>query len=157
MNTTNGYTLKDSYYVNFNRELAAEATLQLLDDHQTSTGKPTLDFIYAASTDIALGALDSLKQRGLEKVIQVNGWGGGSAELDSIRKKELDFTVMRMNDDNGVAMAEAIALDISGLSNQVPTIYSGSFRQVTQNTKEKQIQRFEQRAFRYSNNDPQTP
>jgi len=146
------FYLQDSYYVNFDRQLAADATMELIANHTSEVGNLDLDFIYAASTDIALGVLDTLKQHGLKKRVVVNGWGGGSAELDSIRQGELDFTVMRMNDDNGVAMAEAIALDLEGKTDQVPTIYSGSFRLVDQQTDENQLQRFEARAFRYSNN-----
>jgi len=146
------FYLQDSYYVSFDRQLAADATIELIANHTTDDGKFKLDFIYAASTDIALGALDTLKKYGLKEQVTVNGWGGGSAELDSIRQDELDFTVMRMNDDNGVAMAEAIALDQQGKPEQVPTIYSGSFRLVTQQTDDDQLKRFETRAFRYSNN-----
>lgn len=144
-----GFHLKDSYYVDFDRAKAKAATLQLIKDHSRDD-KTELDFIYATSTDIALGALDALTQLGLEQRIQINGWGGGSSELSSLRNQGLDFTVMRMNDDNGVAMAEAIGLDLLGKSNHVPTIYSGSFRLVSQSTKPKQLKRFESRAFRYS-------
>lgn len=149
MNRAQGFHLKDSYYVNFDRSMAAEATLELLKQFPDDSTE-SLDFIYAASTDIALGALDTLKAQNREQDIIVNGWGGGSAELESIRNNELDFTVMRMNDDNGVAMAEAIALDLQGNKAQVPTVYSGSFRLVDQSIDDDQLQRFESRAFRYS-------
>lgn len=148
MNASSGYQLQDSYYVNFDRALAKAATQQLIKDHQQD--QSPLDFIYATSTDIALGTLDALTELGLEQNITVNGWGGGSSELNQLKAKSLDFTVMRMNDDNGVAMAEAIGMDLLGETAQVPTIYSGSFRLVTQDTKPKQLQRFEERAFRYS-------
>lgn len=64
---------------------------------------------------------------------------------------EMDVTVMRMNDDNGVAMAEAIRLDLQGNVAMVPTIYSGSFSIVDQsigNTKLDELKK--NRAFRYS-------
>ncbi len=87
-----------------------------------------IKFIYACSTDIALGVIEVLKQRNLLGKIEVNGWGGGgNSELEAIEKGELDITVMRMNDDNGVAMAEAIKLDLENKSSLVPTIYSGDF------------------------------
>ncbi|MFC3152889.1 substrate-binding domain-containing protein [Litoribrevibacter euphylliae] len=165
MRAAHNFHLKDSYYVDFDRAKAKAATLQLIKDHHqpdasadTNAGTHTnkLDFIYATSTDIALGALDALKELGLEQDIQINGWGGGSSELNSLKAKELSFTVMRMNDDNGVAMAEAIGLDLLGKSDQVPTIYSGSFRLVDQTIKPKQLNRFESRAFRYSNLSSET-
>ena len=66
MNASNGFHLKDSYYVNFDRSMATEAPEQLINDH-TKNGKFGLDFIYAASTDIALGAIDALEKKGLKK------------------------------------------------------------------------------------------
>ncbi|MCP4669783.1 MAG: substrate-binding domain-containing protein, partial [Desulfobacula sp.] len=93
-------------YTGGNREKARNAALKIIDKH------PDINFIHACSTDIAFGALDALKKRKLLGKILVNGWGGGANELKSLLSKELDFTVMRMNDDNGVAMAEAIRMDI---------------------------------------------
>ncbi len=149
-----GYQLRDSYYVNFNRDMARQATLALLADH-AQPGRNRLDFIYATSTDIALGALDAMSEVALADRPFINGWGGGSSELAELKKATLDFTVMRMNDDSGVAMAEAIGLDLVGQAEDVPTIYSGSFRLVTQETRPKQLERFENRAFRYSNDTTQ--
>ncbi len=133
-----------SYYVDFNREKAATATREIIKDH------PNIKFIYACSTDIALGVSDVLAETGLTGKVIVNGWGGGSAELDAIQDGLLNFTVMRMNDDNGVAMAEGIALDLLGKGAEVPTLYSGDFRLVDQGTSAKDIKELKQRAFRYS-------
>lgn len=134
-----------SYYVNFDRERAYLATMDLLSRHQD------LDLIYACSTDIALGAVDALRETGRLGEILVNGWGGGTAELDAIAAGELDFTVMRMNDDNGVAMAEAIRMDLMGKAASVPRVFSGDFRLVDQQTSEAEIDRLKANAFRYSN------
>ncbi len=133
-----------SYYVDFNREKAVTATREILKEH------PNIKFIYACSTDIALGVSDVLAELGLTGKVMVNGWGGGSAELIAIQNGQLNFTVMRMNDDNGVAMAEGIALDLLGRAHEVPTLYSGDFRMVDQNTSAKEIVALKQRAFRYS-------
>lgn len=136
--------LVQSYYIGFNKQKAREATFDLLLNHQD------IDFIYACSTDIALGIIDALKEKKLLGKIKVNGWGGGSAELDSIQKNEMDFTVMRMNDDNGVAMAEAIKLDFLGKSNEVPLIYSGEFRLIKKGIHPQELFLLKSRAFRYS-------
>ncbi len=80
----------------------------------------------------------------------LNGWGGGSAELEAIKKGELDVTVMRMNDDNGVAMAEAIRLRLLDRDREVPTIFSGQFKLVSGSTPKEEIRTFQKRAFRYS-------
>ncbi len=136
--------LVDSYYTNFNKEKAMVATREILDTHKD------LKFIYACSTDIALGAIEVIKERNLMGKIMVNGWGGGSSELASIEANELDITVMRMNDDNGVAMAEAIKLELEGNTNKVPQIYSGDFQLVKQGEDKKRLQMYKDRAFRYT-------
>ncbi len=133
-----------AYYVDFNREKARKAALEIIAE------TPDIDFIHAASTDIALGVIDALKETGKLGKIMVNGWGGGSAELEALRKGELDFTVMRMNDDNGVAMAEAIKLDLLGKGEKVPLIYSGTFRLIRKDTPAAKISDYMRYAFRYS-------
>lgn len=138
-------TLVASYYVNFDRERAYLATKDLLARHGD------LDLIYACSTDIALGVIDALKELGRLDDILVNGWGGGSPELEAMVAGELDFTVMRMNDDNGVAMAEAIRLDLAGDSASVPTVFSGDFVLIDQQTSAQELDRLKAYAFRYSN------
>ena len=144
MNKNSKLELIDSYYTDFNKQKAKKATLNLLENHKD------IQFIYACSTDIALGAIDALKVKNLLGKIKVNGWGGGSAELDAIQKNEMDFTVMRMNDDNGVAMAEAIKLDILGKEKQVPLIYSGEFKLVKKGISNSSLEKLKNRAFRYS-------
>lgn len=133
-----------SYYVGYDREKSRNATQRILEEN------PDLAFIYACSTDIALGALDAIQAaRGGRKVV-TNGWGGGSAELEAIAAGHLDVTVMRMNDDNGVAMAEAIALDQAGREDEVPVVYSGAFELVTSEDSTHRIDDLKARAFRYS-------
>lgn len=134
----------DSYYTNFSKEKAMAATREILDTHKD------LKFIYACSTDIALGALEVLKERNLIGKVLVNGWGGGSNELIAIESNELDVTVMRMNDDNGVAMAEALKLDIEGMTLKVPQVYSGDFQLIEKNVDSKSLQKYKDRAFRYT-------
>lgn len=137
-------TLVSAYYTDGNREKSKQATLEILKDH------PGVKFIYACSTDTAIGAIDALRQTGRLGQIMVNGWGGGSDELKAIITGDMDVTVMRMNDDNGVAMAEAIRLDIEGRSEQIPTVYYGDFALVEKGIGEDELQQLKNRAFRYS-------
>lgn len=136
------FRLVSEFYTSGDRAKSRRATLKIINKH------PDVDFIYACSTDIAFGVLDALKERGLKKKIVVNGWGGGTSELKSILKKDLDFTVMRMNDDNGVAMAEAIRLDL--LAKKIPQVYSGKMVIVGQETSLLKISSLQKEAFRYS-------
>ena len=135
------------YYTNFNKKKAKEATLDLLRINSD------IKFIYACSTDIAFGVIEALKEKNLLGKIEVNGWGGGDRELKAIENHFLDITVMRMNDDNGVAMAEAIKLDVLGQKDKVPTIYSGEFEIVKKGIKKEKLEELKKRAFRYTFDD----
>lgn len=137
--------LVSAHYTEGQREQAKTIALSVLED------SPQLKFFYACSTDVALGALDALKATGRINQVAFNGWGGGSSELESIVAGEMDVTVMRMNDDNGVAMAEAIRLDLENRSDQVPLVYSGEFSLVEKGIETSKLKGLQVRAFRYSN------
>jgi len=144
MEENSSLKLQAAFYTDGQYDKARAATEQIIEEY------PDIDFIYACSTNIALAAVEVLKERGLKDRVLVNGWGGGSAELESLALGELDFTVMRMNDDNGVAMAEAVRLDLLGRPEEVPALYSGDFQLVTQDTGREERDAFMERAFRYS-------
>ncbi|GAB2650881.1 autoinducer 2-binding periplasmic protein LuxP [Vibrio panuliri] len=135
------YQLASSFYTEATRESGYSATIGAVEKD------PDLDFIYACSTDVALGAVEALSEL-KRSDIAINGWGGGTAELDAIERGDLDVTVMRMNDDTGVAMAEAIKWDLE--DKIVPTVYSGDFELVTSGDSTQKIERLKRRAFRYS-------
>ncbi|MCV5919740.1 ABC transporter substrate-binding protein, partial [Escherichia coli] len=80
--------LQSAYYTKATKQSGYEAAKASLEKY------PDVDFIYACSTDVALGAVDALKELGRDDVM-INGWGGGSAELEALSKGELDVTVMR--------------------------------------------------------------
>ncbi len=139
-----GYVMRQAFYTDINREKASQAVLQTL------ATKPDINLIYACTTDIALGAMDALKTLNKEEHIILNGWGGGSAELEALANGHLDLTVMRMNDDTGVAMAEAIHLDQAGKANLIPLAYSGDYAVVDKYTSARELERLKDYAFRYS-------
>lgn len=147
MHQGNGPRLAASFYTDGSREKARNAVVNSMA--QISD----LQFIYTCSTDVALGAVDGLKEAGAINRIAVNGWGGGSAELAALANGDLDVTVMRLNDDNGVAMAEAIRLELLGRKKEVPTIFSGEFILVTGDNSPEELNALRQRAFRYSGID----
>lgn len=139
-----GMVLRQAFYTDVERDKASKAVLQAL------TANPDINLIYACTTDIAFGAADALKTLGRQDQVLLNGWGGGSAELDALVRGELDLTVMRMNDDNGVAMAEAIRLDLEGQAHRLPRVYSGDFAVVDRHTPPAELERLKAHAFRYS-------
>ncbi|MGF1748282.1 autoinducer 2-binding periplasmic protein LuxP [Vibrio cionasavignyae] len=143
MSAEDSYRLASSYYTKANKESGYQAAIDTLTEH------PEIKFIYACATDVALGAAEAIKELKRDDVV-INGWGGGSAELEAINKGDLDVTVMRMNDDTGVAMAEAIKWDLE--SKPVPTVFSGDFELVTSDDSATKIERLKAQAFRYSDN-----
>ena len=134
------FKLKSSFYTKSDKESGYKAAKISIERNNN------LDFIYACATDVALGAAEAIRESGLD--IKLNGWGGGSAELEALARGDLDVTVMRMNDDTGIAMAEAIKWDLEGFA--VPTVYSGDFEIVTKNDTPEHIESLKKRAFRYS-------
>ncbi|AXH11323.1 substrate-binding domain-containing protein [Halarcobacter bivalviorum] len=147
LNENSKLKLTHEYYTDVNKEKAKLATLDLLSRDSN------LKFIYACSTDIAFGVIEALKEKNLLGQIKVNGWGGGSNELTAIENNLLDITVMRMSDDSGVAMAEAIKLDITNQAYKVPTIYSGEFAIVEKGIEQVELEKLKNRAFRYTKDD----
>ncbi|EHA1124647.1 ABC transporter substrate-binding protein [Vibrio navarrensis] len=141
LNRDNHFQLRSSFYTKATKESGYETAMMSLEKY------PDVNFIYACSTDVALGALDALKELKRDDIV-LNGWGGGSAELDAISAGDLDLTVMRMNDDTGIAMAEAIKWDLEG--KKVPTVFSGDFEVVTKEDSPQHIEALKERAFRYS-------
>jgi len=136
--------LVDAVYTDGNRGKACARTLNILDRH------PDIAFLYCCSTDVAMGAIDALQQTGKNDDILVNGWGGGSSELGAIEKGMMDVTIMRMNDDNGVAMAEAIRLDLENRLDELPPVYTGDFVIVEKGIANAELNRLKAHAFRYS-------
>ena len=138
------YHLVTSYYTDSTRQNAYQNATTMLNENTD------LGFIYASSTDIALGISDAIAEQKRQNKVFVNGWGGGSAELEALTQGKLDVTVMRMNDDNGVAMAEAIKLDLAGHEAKVPVIYSGDYEVITKDISPAKLLKLKQQAFRYS-------
>ncbi len=147
MQQLTGSTLVESVYSDGSKHGATLAVQDMLKHAQTQH----LDFIYACSTDVAFGITNAIvKSSGLERPIAVNGWGGGDKELEAILNGELDVTVMRMNDDNGVAMAEAMKLVLQGQEALIPQVYSGDFKLIDKRIHPATLEQYKQRAFRYS-------
>jgi len=132
-----------AFYTNGEAEKAYRATQRALKQH------PDLKMIFASATDTALGALRALREAGRMDVL-INGWGGGKAELAALRRGELDLTVMRMNDDNGIAMAEAIKLDLMQAPQRVPQVFSGQMMLVERSVSPEVLGYLERQAFRLS-------
>ncbi len=133
-----------SYYTKGDRSIAYKATLNTLKKN------PNINMLFACSTDIALGAADALEEMGKLEQVLLNGWGGGENEIKALGDNLIDLTVMRMNDDSSVAIAEAVKLDLTQQTNSVPDIYSGDIVLIDREVDKHTIRTLEKRAFRYS-------
>lgn len=134
----------DRFYVPISHDQGYAAGLELVHRHHD------LAFIYAAATDLALGAAQAVHDQGMGGSVMVNGWGGGDDELRAVHDGRLGVTVMRMNDDAGVAQADAIWLHRTGRENLVPKLWSGQFELIEQGMNASMIDAFRRKAFRYS-------
>jgi autoinducer 2-binding protein LuxP len=141
MNTNSSTRLASSYYTDTTVESGYQAALKVVK------GNPNIKFIYACSTDVAVGAIKALKALHRQDIM-INGWGGGSAELELIASGEMDATVMRMNDDTGIAMADSIKWDLEG--KPVPLLYSGALDVISKSNSAAEIEQMKSVAFRYS-------
>lgn len=139
-----GFTNKAEYYVDFSPDKAYAATMDMVKKY------PDIEYIFACSTDIAFGSAAALRDAGLKDKICLSGWGGGSLELDLIKKGELEFTIMRLTDDSGVAAAEAIKMVLEGKRSDVPQIFAGGLRIISADDSAESIQQLRNRTFRYS-------
>jgi len=142
LNQNKNFELLDSYYTDGKSSKSFLSTQKIIQDNKN------IDFLYTCSTDVSIGAVNAVKNESNPPLI--NGWGGGSKELKMLKDKKLEVTVMRMNDDSAIAMAEAIKLDLEKKYNLLPQIYSGQFILINKKTSLKQIERHKAKAFRYS-------
>lgn len=136
-----------AYYTDGNLHKSYVATKEAVEQH------PSIKMIFANSTDVALGALKAVRELGKSSDILINGWGGGASELAELKPGGLDVTVMRINDDNGIAMAEAIKLDLEGKSKQVPHIFSGDIELLPASTSNEKIDQLKKQSFRLSDSE----
>ncbi|MDX9699929.1 MAG: hypothetical protein RBT55_10120 [Rhodocyclaceae bacterium] len=137
--------LREVYVTGFDAQRIEAATRDALTRHAD------LRLLVATTTDLALGALRVRDEPAYRRrSLLVSAWGGGEAELAALMQGRLDLTVMRHNDDNGVAMAEAIALDAQGRSHEVPTVFAGGLSVLTRETARETLRALAAHAFRYS-------
>ena len=82
--------------------------------------------------------------------VMVTGWGGTGEELEALLLGELRATPMRMSDDIGVSMAEAIRFDFEGRGDELPLVFIGRITIATGDMPKDQINAMREEAFHYS-------
>jgi autoinducer 2-binding protein LuxP len=130
------------YEANGDRELAFTGANAILSRY------PDLTMLHAGSTAVSLGAMAAMEERGVVDQVLLNGWGGGQNELDAILAGKLDVTVFRVNDDWGVAVAEAIKAHLEG--REVPAVIAATMKIIDYRWTAEDIANETEYAFRYS-------
>ena len=102
------WKLAYEHYGNYQREGGTTGTQQIISAY------PEVTLIHNANTAMAMGALSAVQAMDAQDKVMVTGWGGTGEELEALLLGELRATPMRMSDDIGVSMAEAIRLDLEG-------------------------------------------
>jgi autoinducer 2-binding protein LuxP len=138
------WQLAYEHYGNFEREGGFNGTQQVL------TAYPEVILVHNANTAMAMGALSAVLSMNALDRVTVSGWGGSGDELDALVRGELGFTPMRMADDLGVAMAEAIRYDVEGRAGELPVVFLGRMTIATGDLSEAEILAMRELAFRYT-------
>ncbi len=111
---------------------------------------PEVTLIHNANTAMAMGAISAVQAAGLGDKVGVTAWGGTGDEIDALKNGELLATPMRMSDDVGVAMAEAIRMDIEGRSDEIPLVFLGRIDIVSGRSSPEEVEAKANEAFRYT-------
>jgi autoinducer 2-binding protein LuxP len=139
-----GFQIVHETYANWARDLGYNATLDIVGAF------PRVDHIHIVSTAMAIGAVEALDEMGRAGQILINGWGGGAEEQIHLLEGNLHATVMRMQDDWGVALAEIIKFHLEGRRDQIPLAISGEMQLVDDTFTKADIDKILEYAFRYS-------
>jgi autoinducer 2-binding periplasmic protein LuxP len=139
-----GFEIVHETYASWARDQAYAATLNIVGAY------PDVDHIHIVSTAMAIGAVEALDEVGRAGEILLNGWGGGAEEQLHLLEGNLHATVMRMQDDWGVALAEVIKYDLEGRIDEVPLGISGEMQLVDETFTREAIDEILEYAFRYS-------
>ena len=138
------WKLAYEHYGNYQREGGTTGTQQIISAY------PEVTLIHNANTAMAMGALSAVQAMEAQDKVMVTGWGGTGEELEALLLGELRATPMRMSDDIGVSMAEAIRLDLEGRGDELPLVFVGRITIASGDMPKEQIHAMREEAFRYT-------
>lgn len=139
-----GIEILYEHYADWDREKAYEATKTIL------TAYPDVEHIHIISTAMCAGAAAAIAEMGMTGKVVINGWGGGTEEQELLLAGKLDFTVLRMQDDWGVSLAEIIKYDLEGRLDRIPLVFNGEMQLIDRTYDRAAIDKILEYAFRYS-------
>ncbi len=138
------WELAYEHYGDFLREGGTTGTQQIISAY------PEVTLIHNANTAMAMGSLSAVQAMDAQDRVMVTAWGGTGEELEALLLGELRATPMRMSDDIGVSMAEAIRYDLEGRADELPLVFVGRITIATGDMPAEQIHAMREEAFRYT-------
>ena len=138
------WQLAYEHYGDFQREGGFNGAQQIIQAY------PEVTLLHNANTAMAMGSISAVQAADKGDEVQVTAWGGTGDELEALRNGELLATPMRMSDDVGVAMAEAIRADLEGRADEIPLVFLGRIDIVSSASGPDVVDAFEKEAFRYT-------
>lgn len=138
------WDLAYEHYGEYRREGGFDGTNLMMQAYPEAT------IIHNANTAMAMGSVEAQLALGKEGDIFSTGWGGTGLELEAMRRGELDATPMRMGDDVGAAVAEAIKFHMEGRGDELPQIFLGRITIANDEMSVEEIDALEEEAFRFS-------
>jgi len=139
-----GIKILYEHYADWDREKAYEATKKIL------TAYPDVEHIHIISTAMCAGAAAAIAEMDMTGKVVINGWGGGTEEQELLLAGKLDFTVLRMQDDWGVSLAEIIKYDLEDRRDNIPLVFNGGMQVIDRTYDRAAIDKILAYAFRYS-------
>lgn len=138
-----GMEIVYEHYAHWDRNQAHDAARNILMSYD-------IDLIHVINTSMAGGVASAVRDMGYSDEVAVNGWGGGSEEQELLETGDLSYTILRMQDDWGVALAEVIKYHLEDRTEEIPLVYAGKMVVVDDETPQEQINEYLEYAFRYS-------
>jgi len=140
-----GHEIVYVHYADYIKEKAYEATKALVAAH------PDVDLIYNCSTAMSYGIIEALDEMGIPKEqIMVSAYGGGWGEQKYMWEGKLNWTILRMQDDWGVAPAEIIKYDIEGRRDEIPLVVMGGVILIHDGMTKEEVGEMMKYAYRYT-------
>ena len=144
MEENSNWEMAYEHYGQFQREGGFNGAQLIL------SGYPEVTYIHNANTSMAMGAISAIQAAGVQDTVKTSAWGGTGDEIEALRNGELMATPMRMSDDVGVSMAEAIRADVEGRQDDIPLVFLGRITIVASDSGPEVVEEFEKEAFRYT-------
>ncbi|RBP85319.1 hypothetical protein EBI01_01585 [Marinomonas rhizomae] len=106
------------------------------------------DFIFSCSQSISEGVVAAIQAEGVSSQVQTNAWGLSVNGISDFKSRKVKASVLFMEDDLSIAVAEAIKLDLEGRN--MPNLYIANSMLVPAELDSESLRLMVQQAHHYS-------